>query len=159
MNWILDNWQGIVGGSSLTTIAAYVVNRQNNKADLLTKISGLYDGLLDDIKQSKDELKEQNAELKEIIKGYTEQFKELRQSQNMLQGQFNDLNIAYTKEVEKSQYWMQKYDELDKKYNELMSKHEEVIKQNEHLESLCEGLKTAHDKLQKEFENYKKSNK
>ena len=159
MTWILENWQGLVGGGSLTTIVAYVVNRQNNKADLLTKISGLYDGLLDDIKQSKDELKEQNAELKEIIKSYTDQFTELRKSQNMLQGQFNDLNIAYTREVEKSLYWMQKYDELDKKYNELMAKHEEVIKQNEHLESLCEGLKTAHDKLQKEFENYKKANK
>ena len=159
MNWIIDNWQGLVGGGSLTTIVAYIVNRQNNKADLLTKISGLYDGLFDDIKQSKDELKEQNAEWKEIIKSYTDDFRELRQSQSMLQGQFNDLNVAYTKEVEKSQYWMQKYDELDKKYNELMSKHEEVIKQNEHLEGLCEGLKTAHNKLQKEFENYKKSNK
>jgi len=152
MNWILENWQGLIGGGSLTTIIAYFVNRQNNKADLLTKISGLYDGLFDDLKQSKDELKE-------INKGYSDDIKELRQSQNMLQSQFNDLNIAYTKEVEKSQYWMQKYDDLDKKYNELMIKHEEVIKQNEHLENLCENLKTAHNKLQKEFENYKKSNK
>jgi len=159
MTWILENWQGLVGGGSLTTIVAYVVNRQNNKADLLTKISGLYDDLFDDIKQSKDELKEQNAELKEIIKGYSKDIQDLRQSQNMLQGQFNDLNIAYAREVEKSQYWMQKYDELDKKYNELMAKHEEVIKQNEHLENLCEGLKTAHNKLQKEFETYKKANK
>lgn len=159
MNWILENWQGLLGGGSLTTIVAYIVNRQNNKADLLTKISGLYDGLFDDIKQSKDELKEHNLELKEINKGYAKDIHELRQSQNMLQGQFNDLNIAYTKEVEKSQYWMQKYDDLDKKYNELMVKHEEVIKQNEHLEALCEGLKTAHNKLQKEFENYKKANK
>jgi len=152
MNWISENWQGLIGGGSLTTIVAYFVNRQNNKADLLTKISGLYDGLFDDLKQSKDELKE-------INKGYSDDIKELRQSQNMLQSQFNDLNIAYTKEVEKSQYWMQKYDDLDKKYNELMVKHEEVIKQNEHLENLCENLKTAHNKLQKEFENYKKSNK
>ncbi len=152
MNWISENWQGLIGGGSLTTIVAYFVNRQNNKADLLTKISGLYDGLFDDLKQSKDELKE-------INKGYSDDIKELRQSQNMLQSQFNDLNIAYTKEVEKSQYWMQKYDDLDKKYNELMIKHEEVIKQNEHLENLCENLKTAHNKLQKEFENYKKSNK
>jgi chromosome segregation ATPase len=159
MTWILENWQGLVGGGSLTTIVAWIVNRQNNKADLLTKIGGLYDGLFDDIKQSKDELKEQNAELKEIIKGYSKDIQDLRQSQNMLQGQFNDLNIAYTREVEKSLYWMQKYDELDKKYNELMVKHEEVIKQNEHLENLCEGLKTAHNKLQKEFETYKKANK
>lgn len=152
MNWISENWQGLIGGGSLTTIVAYFVNRQSNKADLLTKISGLYDGLFDDLKQSKDELKE-------INKGYSDDIKELRLAQNMLQGQFNDLNIAYTKEVEKSQYWMQKYDDLDKKYNELMAKHEEVIKQNGHLENLCEDLKTAHNKLQKEFENYKKSNK
>ena len=152
MNWILENWQGLIGGGSLTTIIAYIVNRQSNKADLLTKISGLYDGLFDDLKQSKDELKE-------INKGYSDDIKELRLAQNMLQGQFNDLNIAYTKEVEKSQYWMQKYDDLDKKYNELMVKHEEVIKQNEHLENLCENLKTAHNKLQKEFENYKKTNR
>lgn len=152
MNWISENWQVLIGGGSLTTIVAYFVNRKSNKADLLTKISGLYDGLFDDLKKSKDELKE-------INKGYSDDIKELRQSQNMLQGQFNDLNIAYTKEVEKSQYWMQKYDDLDKKYNDLKVKHEEVIKQNEHLENLCENLKTAHNKLQKEFENYKKSNK
>lgn len=149
-NWILENWQGIVGGGSLTTIVNYLVNRKSKKADLLDKVQGIYDKWIEDSDKRQEEAKE-------LIKQYSEDLRELRKSQGILQIQFNDLNLSYTKEVEKSQYWMQKYDDLDKKYNELMSKHDSVIKQNEHLEKLCEELKTEHDKLKKEFDNYKKA--
>ena len=159
MDWILANWQGLLGGGSLTTMITYIVNRNSNKADLLTKVSGLYDSLFDDIKLAKEELKTSNEELKQINKEYNSDIRELRKAQDSLQSQFNDLNIAYTREVEKSQYWMQKYDDIDKKYNELLTKHNEVIKQNEHLEELCETLKKEHELLKQEFEQYKKAKK
>jgi len=138
MNWFLENWQGLLGGGSLTTIITYLVNRSNSKADLLTKVSGLYDGLFDDLKVQKDELKEVNKE-------YANDIRELRKNQDELQKQFNDLNIAYTREVERSENWEKLHRELTEKYNE--------------LEKEYGALKREHDNLKNAFELYKKNNK
>lgn len=37
MEWLTENWQGILGGGTITSIVAYIVNKDNNKADFLTK--------------------------------------------------------------------------------------------------------------------------
>jgi chromosome segregation ATPase len=138
MDWLLQNWMAILGGGSITTLITWLVNRNNNKADLLTKVSGLYDGLFDDLKTQKDELKEINKE-------YANDIRELRTLQNDLQSQFNALNIAYTREVERSENWEKLHRELTEKYN-LLEKDYEI-------------LKTEHDKLKKDFDQYKKANK
>lgn len=155
-NWLLENWQGLLGGTSLSTVVQYIINRKSNKADLLDKVQTIYEKWVKDSDKRQEEAKEHILELKETINQYSEDFRNIRKAQDTLQSQFNDLNISYTKEVEKSQYWMQKYDELDKKYNELVSKHDSVIEQNKHLEKLCEDLKSAHDKLQREFDTHKR---
>jgi len=138
MDWLLQNWMAILGGGSVTTLITWLVNRNNNKADLLTKVSSLYDGLFDDLKTQKDELKEVNKE-------YANDIRELRTLQHDLQSQFNALNIAYTREVERSENWEKLHRELTEKYN-LLEKDYDI-------------LKTEHDKLKKDFEQYKKANK
>jgi len=167
IEWLSSNWIIVLGGGSISGVIGYFLGGKKKQeqeikksdveidsaeVDYAEKVRQLYDKLQEKWIKEREEFIIERVE-------YKETFKTLSNRIDSLQEQFNSLNLAYVKEVEKSQYWMQKYDELDKKYNELMAKHEEVIKQNEHLENLCEGLKTAHNKLQKEFETYKKANK
>jgi len=111
---------------------------KNTSADFLTKVEGIYSALVDDLKADRDALKEANQR-------QDEQISKINEKLDSLQNQFNDLNLAYVKEVEKSQYWMQKYDELDKKYNDVMKKHNQLEKD--------------HEALKMEFEEYKKKHK
>jgi len=131
MNWILENWQGILGGGSLTTIITYFVNRNSNKADLIAKIQGIYDGLVSDLKTDREELKSCNIEQDSKIKQLSSDVRDL-------QKQFNDLYISYAKEVESSAFWKEKFSDLEKKYTQLEADHET---------------------LKKEFETYKKNHK
>jgi len=131
MNWILENWQGILGGGSLTTIITYFVNRNSNKADLIAKIQGIYDGLVSDLKTDREELKSCNIEQDSKIKQLSSDVRDL-------QKQLNDLYISYAKEVEASAFWKEKFSDLEKKYTQLEADHET---------------------LKKEFETYKKNHK
>jgi len=131
MNWILENWQGILGGGSLTTIITYFVNRNSNKADLIAKIQGIYDGLVSDLKTDREELKSCHIEQDSKIKQLSSDVRDL-------QKQFNDLYISYAKEVEASAFWKEKFSDLEKKYTQLEADHET---------------------LKKEFETYKKNHK
>jgi len=124
MNWIIENWQGILGGGSLTTIITYFTNKKNSKADFLTKVENIYSGLVDELKSDREGLKED--------------IKQLRIDYRNIQSQFNDIQLAYAKEVEQSQNWEKLHRELTDKYNELSRDHE---------------------KLKREFELYKKNNK
>ena len=127
-NWIVENWQGIVGGGSLTTILSYVVNRKNTKADFLTKVENIYSGLVDELKADRETLKED--------------IKQLRTDYRSIQSQFNDIQLAYAKEVEQSQNWEKLHRELTQKYNDLAKNHE-------NLKSFCEKLKDELDKYKK----------
>jgi hypothetical protein len=59
-----------------------------------------------------------------------------------MQGQFNDIQIAYAREVEMSQNWEKLHRELTEKYNALEKDHEE--------------LKSLYSKLKNDFELHKK---
>ena len=93
-----------------------------------------------DLKSEKDELKEQ---LKEIIKEakrereyYREKVTEIRKICDGLQDKFNEMQLAYSREVEVSQNWEKLHRELLEKYNELSKDHE--------------LLKADHEKLKKQ---------
>jgi len=137
MDWLLNNWMLLIG--VITTPIAWIFGgKQAKKAELknvngdfLNKVQAIYDSLVDDLKADRDILKSCNLEQDKKIEELQTDFKGL-------QKQFNDLYLAYAKEVEASKYWKDKFDELEKKYNQLEADHEA---------------------LKKQFETYKKSHK
>lgn len=135
MEWLTENWQGILGGGTITSIVAYIVNKDNNKADFLTKVESLYNGLA-------DTLKVENNELKEEILGFKKDFKQIREDYRVLQEQFNSIQLAYAMEVERSQNWEKLHRELTEKYNTLEKDHEA-------LKAFCEKIKIELDKYKK----------
>ena len=135
MEWLTENWQGILGGGTITSIVAYIVNKDNNKADFLTKVESLYNGLA-------DTLKVENNELKEEILGFKKDFKQIREDYRVLQEQFNNIQLAYAMEVERSQNWEKLHRELTEKYNALEKDYET-------LKAFCEKIKVELDKYKK----------
>ena len=137
MIWLLENWVAIV--STLSIPVAWVfggkqakkVELKNSNGDFLNKVQTIYDALVDDLKADRDELRACNVE-------QTKDIADLRNDVRSLQKQFNDLYLAYAKEVEASKYWKDKFDDLEGKYLQLEKDHEA---------------------LKKQFESYKKSNK
>ena len=137
MNFFVDNWLAILGFLSAPFAwifggkQAKKVEIKNSTGDFLNKVQTIYDGLVDDLKADREELKACNIE-------QDSQIKELRNDVRGLQKQFNDLYLSYAKEVEASTFWKEKCSELEKKYTQLEKDHEE---------------------LKKQFENYKKAHK
>ena len=143
---IKANWATIVGGGSITTFLGwFFYGRKNNNAEFTTKVQGIYDSLVDDLKKDRDLLKEENAQLKKDHKTDIEYFRtqldEVRKQSAIMQGQFNDMSIAYSNEVQVSQNWEKLHRELNIKYSELQEAHN--------------VLKLDHEKLKKSFETYK----
>jgi predicted RNase H-like nuclease (RuvC/YqgF family) len=137
MIWLLENWLAVVSTISIPIAwifggkQAKKVEIKNSNGDFLNKVQTIYDSLVDDLKADRDELKACNIEQDNNIK-------DLRNDVRSLQKQFNDLYLAYAKEVEASKYWKDKFDELEGKY---------IV------------LEKDHEALKKQFENYKKANK
>jgi septation ring formation regulator EzrA len=137
MNFLIENWIAIV--STLSIPIAWIfggkqakkIEIKNSNGDFLTKVQNIYDALVEDLKADRDDLRACNLEQDNNIK-------ELRNDVRDLQKQFNDLYIAYAKEVEASKYWKSKFDELENKYK---------------------ILEKDHEALKKQFESYKKTNK
>ncbi len=137
MIWLLENWVAII--STISIPIAWIfggkqakrVEIKNSNGDFLNKVQAIYDSLVDDLKADRDELKACNVQQDDNIK-------DLRNDVRSLQKQFNDLYLAYAKEVEASKYWKDKFDELEGKY---------IV------------LEKDHEALKKQFENYKKANK
>ena len=137
MNFLVENWLAILG--FLSAPLAWVfggkqakkVELKNSNGDFLTKVQNIYDALVEDLKTDRDELRACNVEQSKDIA-------DLRNDVRSLQKQFNDLYLAYAKEVEASKYWKDKFNELEGKYLQLEKDHEA---------------------LKKQFESYKKTNR
>lgn len=131
MNFFIDNWVLLTTNILAPVLAFIFGGKQAKKAeiknvngDFLTKVQAIYDGLVEDLKADRDELKACNIE-------QDRQIKELRNDVRSLQKQFNDLYLSYAKEVEASTFWKEKFSELEKKYTQLEQDHEELKKQFE----------------------------
>lgn len=137
MVWILENWLAVISTISIPIAwifggkQAKKVEIKNSNGDFLEKVQAIYDGLVEDLKSDREELKAHNLEQDNTIK-------ELRNDIRELQKQFNDLYLAYAKEVEASKYWKDKFEDLVKKHT---------------------NLEKDHEILKKQFESYKKANK
>ena len=68
MNFILENWLAIISTISIPIAwifggkQAKKVEIKNSNGDFLTKVQGIYDGLVEDLKTDRDELKACNVE-------------------------------------------------------------------------------------------------
>lgn len=136
MDFIINNWLALVSTLSIP-IAWFFGGRQAKKvevkkasADAVATMQGVYDQFLSDYK---DRMTEVMAELTMV-----------KSSNIDLQRQFNEIQLQYAKEVEKSQNW-------EKLHRELMDKYAL-------LEKEYEQLKIDHDQLKKDFDKYKKAN-
>ena len=139
MNFFVQNWEivlGVIGVISTPVAwifggkAAKKVEIKKASADAVATMQGVYDQFLTDYK---DRMNEVMSELVTV-----------KNSNIDLQRQFNEIQLQYAKEVEKSQNW-------EKLHRELMDKY--AI-----LEKEYEQLKTDHDTLKKDFDKYKKAN-
>jgi chromosome segregation ATPase len=122
IKWLAENWQGIVGAGTLTSLGNYFANRKNLKADFLTKVENLYSGLADELKSERETLKEEVRQLREDCRN--------------IQNQFNQVQLSYAKEVEQSQNWEKLHRELSDKYNALAKDHETLKKEFESYKKL-----------------------
>ena len=123
-----QNWGTLLGGGSITGFLGWLFyGRKNNNAEFTTKVQGIYDNLVEDLKKDREFLKSENAQLKAERTIDKEYFRsEIDKSDkkiSTLQGQFNSMNISYTKEVEVSQNWEKLYRELSLKYDDLSKKY------------------------------------
>jgi hypothetical protein len=130
MNFLLENWLALLG--FLSAPLAWVFGGKQAKkveikkasADAVATMQTVYDEFLS---HYKDRMAEVMAELTTV-----------KASNIDIQRQFNEIHLQLAKEVEASNYWKDKFSELEVKY---------VL------------LEKDHESLKKQFENYKKANK
>ena len=136
MNFFIENWLALLG--FLATPIAWVfggkqaqkVEIKKANGDAVATMQSVYDQFLSDYK---DRMSELMGELN-VLKGANIE----------LQRQFNEIQLQYAKETERSQNW-------EKLHRELMTNY--AI-----LERDYEQLKIDHDKLKIDFNKYKKAN-
>lgn len=102
---------------------------KKNDIDAISTMSDMYGAFLTQYKTRMDEMQFEVT----CVKGHY----------RAIQKQFNDMSLAYSREVEVSQNWEKLHKELKEKYDE--------------LEKNYEALKKDHDALKKDYEKYKKN--
>ena len=159
MDLIFENWLSLMGFLS-APIMYFLGGRQAKKQELkkgdveiesaeidyAVKVRELYESLLEQSNKDKDVLKlDKDAivlEFKTEKEYFRNQIDELRKQAATMQEQFNNIQLAYAKEVEQSQNWEKLHRELTEKFNALNKDHEE-------LKTFCEKLKLEVDKYKK----------
>jgi predicted nuclease with TOPRIM domain len=130
VNFLYEYWQTI-----LATLSAPVMwffgGRAKQRQDAVSTMKVMYDDFLTVYKNRMDEV------MAEVV--------EIKKHNLTLQTDFNNIQMSYAKEVEKSQNWEKLHRVLTDKYNELAKDHE--------------NLKGLYDKLKIDFDNYKKLKK
>jgi predicted nuclease with TOPRIM domain len=126
-NFFHEYWQTIIATLS-APIAWFFGGRAKSRQDAVSTMKTMYDDFLTVYKNRMDEVMQEVTEIKK---------------HNLtLQTDFNNIQMSYAKEVEKSQNWEKLHRELTDKYNELASKHE--------------NLKGLYSKLKDDFDKHKR---
>jgi len=151
----------LLGGGSITGVVGWFLGGKQAKKqelkkgdveiesaeiDYAVKVRELYESLLEQANKDKDALKlDRDAiviEFKSEREYFRAQIDDLRKNDTKMQQQFNDIQLAYAKEVEQSQNWEKLHRELKEQFKELEREHEE-------LKTFCEKLKVELDKYKK----------
>jgi molecular chaperone GrpE (heat shock protein) len=127
VNFLYEYWQTI-----LATLSAPVMwffgGRAKQSQDAVSTMKTMYDDFLTVYKNRMDEVMQEVTDIKK---------------HNLtLQTDFNNIQMSYAKEVEKSQNWEKLHRQLTDKYNELAKDYE--------------SLKGLYSKLKTDFDNHKK---
>jgi hypothetical protein len=128
MNFFYEYWQTILATLS-APVAWFFGGRAKQRQDAVSTMKVMYDDFLVVYKNRMDEV------MVEVI--------EIKKHNLTLQTDFNNLQMSYAKEVEKSQNWEKLHRVLTDKYNELAKDHE--------------TLKGLYSKLKEDFDKHKKS--
>ncbi len=177
MSWFATNLEFILGGGLLTIITSLLswffggkqaksrelkrsdVDIKTAEVDYASKVSDLYETLLQESKLDKENLKAERDNILQESKDervyFREQIDIIRQESSKMQEQFNNIQIAYAKEVELSQNWEKLHRQLTEKYNELDKKYNSLDIKYNSMEKEYEDLKKAHNSLKKEFDKHK----
>jgi predicted nuclease with TOPRIM domain len=126
-SFFLEYWQAIVAALS-APIAWFFGGRAKLRQDAVSTMKTLYD----------DFLIVYQARMNEVMTEVTE----LKKHNLTLQTDFNNIQMSYAKEVEKSQNWEKLHRQLTDKYNELAKDHE--------------SLKVLYSKLKDDFDKHKR---
>jgi predicted nuclease with TOPRIM domain len=126
-NFFHEYWQAIIAALS-APIAWFFGGRAKLRQDAVSTMKTLYD----------DFLIVYQARMNEVMQEVTE----LKKHNLTLQTDFNNIQMSYAKEVEKSQNWEKLHRQLTDKYNELAKDHE--------------SLKGLYSKLKDDFDKHKK---
>jgi hypothetical protein len=127
VNFFSEYWEAILAALS-APVAWFFGGRAKQKQDAVSTMKTLYD----------DFLIVYQARMNEVMTEVTE----LKKHNLNLKTDFNNIQMSYAKEVEKSQNWEKLHRELTDKYNELANKHE--------------NLKGLYSKLKEDFDKHKK---
>ena len=130
MNFLYEYWQTIIA-TLAAPVAWFFGGRAKAKQDAVSTMKVMYDDFLTVYKNRMDEV------MQEVV--------EIKKHNLTLQTDFNNIQMSYAKEVEKSQNWEKLHRVLTDKYKELAKDHE--------------NLKGLYDKLKVDFDNYKKLKK
>ena len=136
MNFLLENWLAILG--FLSAPLAWIFGGKQAKkveikkasADAIATMQSVYDEFLSHYKERMTEVMGEVVTVKNI--------------NSELQRQFNEIQLQYAKEVQRSQNWEKLHRELTEKYA--------------FLERDYEQLKIDHYQLKRDFDKYKKAN-
>jgi uncharacterized protein (DUF3084 family) len=135
-----------LGGGTITGFFGWIFyGRKNQNAEFTSKVQGIYDSLVEDLKKDREDLKKDREDLKvenakakkehrDDIEYFRAELVSIRKTSDNVQEQLNQMNIAYMKEVEISQNWEKLYRELSKKYDDLSNKYDTVLKKLKILE-------------------------
>lgn len=159
MNFLVENWLALLG--ILSAPLAWVFGGKAQKAkelkkadveidtaeiDYAEKVRLLYENINQKLSEDKEsikvemlavisELKADREELKAVNKAQDGEIAKLRDDFRDMDKKFHDLYLAYSREMEVSSLWKDKFTELESKYNQLEKDHEELKKQFEAYKS------------------------
>lgn len=127
VNFFYEYWQAILAALS-APIAWFFGGKAKARQDAVSTMKVMYDDFLTVYKNRMDEV------MAEVVA--------IKKHNLTLQTDFNNIQMSYAKEVEKSQNWEKLHRQLTDKYNELAKDHE--------------SLKGLYAKLKTDFDNHKK---
>lgn len=130
VNFFYEYWQAILAALS-APIAWFFGGKAKARQDAVSTMKVMYDDFLTVYKNRMDEV------MSEVVA--------IKKHNLTLQTDFNNIQMSYAKEVEKSQNWEKLHRQLTDKYNELAKDHE--------------SLKGLYAKLKTDFDNHKKLSK
>lgn len=159
---ITKNWELMLGSGAVTSGLTWLFyGRKNNNIDYLSKQQAVFDKLQDEMMKDRDYYKKEYLQAREEHKKEVLYFRtkidEVTKRADTLQGQFNNMSISYTKEVEVSQNWEKLYRELTIQNKELEKSNGIILAENESIKKEQSELKLAHEKLKIDHEKLKKA--